>query len=180
MGMATILKKMLIGRAFTTEKGRVKFFGTMDWTLCPSRAFAITLQKIGEDKGREYLNELGRIWCEDAAKEMVKAMHLKPKGGWVTQNAIIALLDFIGWGKMEFIKSEIKKDGHHHVILHELDNPVITWAARLYGPKSVVCEFFMGGYGAHGEEELGIKNIKLKENKCVCKGAPYCEWETKW
>ena len=55
MVMSTILKKMLIGRAFSTEKGRIKLFGKMDWTLYPSRALAMNLQSIGKRLGEKAL-----------------------------------------------------------------------------------------------------------------------------
>ncbi|MBI2005250.1 MAG: hypothetical protein HYS80_00620 [Candidatus Aenigmarchaeota archaeon] len=124
--------------------------------------------------------KLGYEAGDDAAEEMLKGMGLLPRGGWLTQNAIIELLDFIGFGKPEFIVSKIEKNGKHHIILHIRENPVIEHAANLFGSKSIVCHWFMGVYTAHGEVELGMKNGRFKENKCLCKGAPYCEWETKW
>ena len=111
---------------------------------------------------------------------MIKCMGLKPKAGWTTQKAIITMLEFVGFGKPEFVKANIKKDGHHHIIFHVKDNPVIEHAKNLFGSKSMVCNWFMGIYAAHGEMSLGLKHVKLKENKCVCKGAQYCEWESKW
>ena len=81
---------------------------------------------------------------------------------------------------IKFIKAYIKKDGHHHIILHNKDNPMIEHASELYGSKSMACAFMRGLLSGHGEIELGIKNAYLKENKCMCKGAPYCEWESKW
>jgi hypothetical protein len=75
---------------------------------------------------------------------------------------------------------KIKRGGHHHIIVHVRDNPVMEHGARMFGAKSVACKWFMGVYAAHGEMELGIKHIKLKENRCIRLGAPYCEWETKW
>jgi hypothetical protein len=111
---------------------------------------------------------------------MIKYMQLKPKAGWITQRAIIEMLEFIGYGKIEFIKAHIEKSGHHHIIIHVKDNPVIEHSYKLFGKKSMVCKWFMGVFAAHGELELGIRNTNLKENKCVCKSSPYCEWETKW
>ena len=105
---------------------------------------------------------------------------LKPKAGWVTQKAIITMLEFIGFGRPEFVKAKIEKNGHHHIIFHVKDNPVIEHAKRMFGSKSLICNWFMGIYAAHGEMELGLKHAKVKENKCVCKGALYCEWESKW
>jgi len=151
----------------------------MGWTLFPSRALALNLQMIGEKLGENFVYKLGYEAGKDAAKEMVKYMGLKPKGGWITQKAIIAMLDFIGFGKVDFLKVKISKS-HHHIIVHVRDNPVIEHSVRMFGAKSVACKWFMGVYAAHGEAELGVKHVKLKENKCIRLGAPYCEWETKW
>ena len=65
-------------------------------------------------------------------------------------------------------------------ILQVTDNPVTEYAKKKYGEKSMVCHWFMGVYAGHGEYELGIKNAKIREKACVCKGAPHCLWETKW
>lgn len=180
VGLAWIFKKLLWGNAFATEHGRIKLFGRMDWTLFPSRALALNLQSIGEKLGEEFVYKLGYEAGKDAAGEMVKYMGLKPRGGWVTQKAVIAMLDFIGFGKPEFVKVKIRKNGHHHIIVHVRDNPVIEHGARMFGTKSMACKWFMGVYAAHGEMELGVKNVKLKENRCIRLGSPYCEWETKW
>ena len=101
-------------------------------------------------------------------------------GGWAAQNAVIALTEFIGFGQLEFIKADIKKGGHHHIVLQVKNNPVIDHSVQLYGKKAMACKWFMGVYAAHGEVELGLKNAKLKETKCVRLGSPYCEWESKW
>jgi len=177
--LAWILKKLLYGRAFATERGRIKLFGRMDWTLFPSRALAVNLQTIGDRLGREFVYELGYQAGKDAAREMVRCMGLKPRGGWVTQKAVLSLLEFIGFGRPEFVRMKIH-NGHHHIVVHVSDNPVIEHGTRLFGAKSVACSWFMGVYAAHGEMELGVKHVRLKENKCVRFGAPYCEWETKW
>lgn len=180
MGLAWILKKLLFGRAFTTERGRIELFGKMDWTLFPSRALALNLQTIGDKLGEEFVYELGYQAGKDAAQEMLKYMVLKTRGGWATQKAILALLEFIGFGRPEFVRAEIAEDGHHHIIVRVRDNPVIEHGARMFGARSVACKWFMGVYAAHGEMELGVKHVKLKENACIRLGAPCCEWETKW
>ncbi len=180
MGLSSTLKKMLIGRAFSNEKGRIKLYGKMDWVLIPARALAINFQSIAEDNGKEYLRKLGREAGHDAALEIIKYSGMQIKSGWITQNAVTALLDFIGFGQIEFIKADVKKDGHHHIIIHIKNNPVIEHAVQLFGKKSMVCEWFMGVYEAHGEIEFGIKNAQLVENQCLKNGFPHCEWETKW
>lgn len=180
MVLSGVLKKMLIGRAFTNEHGRIKLYGKMDWMLYPARALAINLQSVGEKSGREYLRKLGRDAGHDAGLEILKCTGGKLKGGWVTQKIVIALLDFIGFGQLEFTKTDIKKDGHHHIIMHVKNNPVIEHGVKLYGKKSMICEWFMAVYEAHGELELGVKNVRLIENHCIKDGFPNCEWESKW
>jgi hypothetical protein len=178
--LSGILKKLLMGRAFETDKGRIRLFGRMDWTMIPSRAFAQNLQSIAEKNGKEYLYRLGYEAGKDAAREMVKFMGLLPKGGWASQKAVLSLLEFIGFGMTKFIVTEIKPDGEHHFVFHVIDNPVIEHAKNLFGNRSMVCNWFMGVYAAHGEMEMGIKNARIVENRCVCKGSTYCEWETRW
>lgn len=178
MGLAWILKKLLWANAFGTEQGRIKLFGKMNWTLFPSRALALNLQTIGDKLGEDFVYELGYQAGKDAAKEIVKYMGLRPRGGWATQNAVISLLEFIGFGKPEFVHVKIK-GRHHHIIVHVRDNPVIEHGARMFGARSAACKWFMGVYAAHGEMELGVRNVRLKENKCIRLGDPYCEWETK-
>jgi len=180
MALSNTLKKLLLGRAFSTERGRIKMFEKMDWCLIPSKALAENFQNIAEKNGKKYLYNLGYEAGLSAANEMVKFMGLIPKGGWLTQKAIIAMLEFIGFGQVEFVLSKIEKNGHHHIIIHVKNNPVIEHAKKLYGSKSMVCQWFMGVYSAHGDFDLGIKNSYLKENSCFCKGSPFCEWETKW
>jgi predicted hydrocarbon binding protein len=175
-----MLKKLLLARLLSTEKGRITLFGRMDWILIPAKALARDIQMIGERCGEDFLYRLGYEGGKEGAEELIKCMGLKPRGGWVTQKAIISLLEFIGYGRPEFFRSRIEKDGHHHVIFHVTDNPVVEHAARMYGPRSKVCSWFMGIYASHGEMELGLRHVKVKENRCICRGSPYCEWETKW
>ena len=178
--LSPILKKMLIGRAFKNEKGRIQLYGKMDWMMFPARALAMNFQSIAEKNGPDYLRKLGREAGHDAGKEIVKAAGITPNPGWATQKVIIALLDFIGFGQLTFTKTDIEKDGHHHMIMHVKNNPVIEHAVKMYGKKCMVCEWFMGVYEAHGELELGVKNANLKENNCIKNGFPHCEWESKW
>jgi predicted hydrocarbon binding protein len=180
MALAWILKKLLYGRAFGTERGRIILFGRMDWIMLPSKALAKDIQMIGEKNGEEFLYRIGYEGAKEGAKELIKYMGLKPRAGWATQKAVLSLLDFLGYGRPKFVVAKIEKSGRHHVIFHVRDNPVVEHAARLYGARSKVCSWFMGIYAAHGEMELGLRNVKLKENRCICRGSRYCEWETRW
>jgi hypothetical protein len=179
MGLVWIFKKLMWGNAFATEQGRIRLFGRMDWTLVPSRALALNLQRIGERLGEEFLYKLGYLAGKDAAEEIVKYMGLKPRAGWITQKAVLSLLEFIGFGKPQFILTKVGKNSHH-IVVHVRDNPVIEAGARMFGARSVACKWFMGVYAAHGEMELGVRHVRLRENKCIRLGNLYCEWETRW
>ena len=178
--ISNTFKKFLLGRWFSVEDGRIRLFGKMDWNLVHSRIFAMILQDMGESIGKEKLFELGYDQGKEISMEMIKSMGLKLKGGWNTQKAIIDVLDFIGFGRPKFVVSKVEKNGHHHMIFHIDDNPVIEHAHRLFGKKSHICSWFMGVYSAHGEYEWGMEKCHFKENKCICNGNSYCEWESKW
>jgi predicted hydrocarbon binding protein len=180
MVLSNILKKMLIGRAFTNERGRILLYGRMDWTLLPSTVAADLFQYIGEKEGAEYLYKLGYKQGAEVADEIIKCSGLKVKGGWIVMNAVKALLEFIGFGEPDFVKTDLEKSGHHHLFINILNNPVAEHAKRKFGSKSLVCNWFAGVYSAHLEKELGSKNTHFKEVKCYCKGAPFCVFETKW
>ncbi|MCK5023115.1 MAG: hypothetical protein KAS04_03005 [Candidatus Aenigmarchaeota archaeon] len=180
MVITTILKKMLISRGFTTDKGRIKMFGKMDWTLFPSRALAIIFQDVGKKLGKDYLYDIGFKAGSDTGDEIIHATGSKPKGGWITMKLVVSLLEFIGYGTPVFVKSDIEKDGHHHLLVHVSNNPITEWGVKLYGKKSLVCNWVMGVYAGHAECELGAKNVRVKESRCIKDGHPYCEWESKW
>ncbi len=179
MGIVKKFKDLLIGRAFTTEKGRIKMFGKMDWTLYPSRGLAHFFQTIGEKLGEEYLYELSYENGKFNGKDMVKSMKLEVKGGWMTQHAITSLLDFLGYGKIEFIKADIKPDGSHNIIMQTKENPIVEHAIRMFGKNEMACTYWRGLLAGHGEVELGLKKPELKETKCMSRGSPYCVLESR-
>ena len=131
----------------------------------------VVLAADPDREGEAICYSVQRLLGEDIASERISFQE-------ITQKAVLSMLEFIGFGKPEFLKAGITND-HHHIIVHVRDNPVIEHGARMFGAKSMACKWFMGVYAAHGEMELGVKNVKLRENKCVRLGAPYCEWETK-
>ena len=179
MALVNALKKMLIGRAFATERGRIKLFGFMDWTLVPSWVFAEILQEIGEAKGKEYLYNLGRDQGTRVANEMLKHMGIMKKGSWAAAKAVIEVLEFVGFGRIQFLKTDKTSPDKYHFIIKVTDNPVAEHAKRLFGKKSMVCYWFMGVYAGHGEVELDLNDIKFNETNCICQGDSHCTWEAK-
>jgi predicted hydrocarbon binding protein len=110
----------------------------------------------------------------------MEATGIRLKGDRFAQKMVIELLEFIGEGRMEIIRLKPGKNGRHHAIIHVTDNPATEHACRMYGKNSRICAFFRGVYSAHAENEFGLQNVKFKENRCICKGSPYCEWESRW
>ena len=187
MVLADSLKRMLMSSSFITERSRIQLFGKMDWTLHPSRGLAQLIQlpaeevkkRFGEDP-EKWLFKFGYENGELMVKEISECIGVWDKK--TTRSTIYDLLEFIGIGQLEIIKSQTGENGHHDIVIRMIKNPMIEHAAELYGEKSHVCAFFRGLFSAHCEVLLGIKNVKLKERKCMCKGEAenYCEWTSKW
>jgi hypothetical protein len=187
MALAAPLKKMLIGRTFSTEKSRIKLFGEMDWTLEPSRGMAQLIQEPAEEverrfkeSGEDFLFRFGYENGKVITDELFK--YLRGEDKKITQKTINDLLEFIGIGQLEFISTSTEKDGHHHVVVRMTNNPIIEHARKMYREKSMVCSFFRGIFTAHGEKYFDAKNFHLNEKKCMCKDPKisYCEWESRW
>jgi hypothetical protein len=187
MALAAPLKKMLIGRTFSTEKSRIKLFGEMDWTLEPSRGMAQLIQEPAleverrfNEKGEDFLFKFGYENGKVITDELLK--HLMDEDKKITQKTINGLLEFIGIGQLEFISVKTERDGHHHIIVQMLNNPITEHAKKMYKDKSMVCAFFRGMFTAHGEKYFEAKNFHLVEKKCMCKDPKirHCEWESKW
>lgn len=179
--IADPLKKMLMTKSFSTDKSRIKMLGNMDWTLEPSKGMAELIQIPGEKMTEEELFRFGY----DNGRVIVEEIHniLRGNEKSITQKAMNDLLEFIGMGQLDFIRCETdEKDGHHHIIVKMINNPIIEHSKEMYGEISIVCTFLRGLFSAHAEISLGIKNVHLKENKCQCKNQAkgFCEWESKW
>lgn len=187
MGLATPLKKMLIGRSFSTEKSRIKLFGEMDWTLEPSAGMAQLIQLSAEEvqkrfkeKGEDFLFKFGYDNGVVITKEIRK--NISGKTEKVTNDIINDLLEFIGIGQLNIITQKVDKDGHHHIALQMMNNPIIEHSRKMYKEKSMVCSFFRGLFSAYIEIQLKAKKAKFVEKNCMCKskGINYCEWESRW
>ena len=109
MGIASFLKKLLIVRAFTTEKGRIKLFGRTDWAMQPAISLAYVLQQVGVKNGEDFLFNIGYEGGKLGAKEIIKTTGLKFIVNGIQKNLITELLEFIGTGRMEIINSFWKK-----------------------------------------------------------------------
>ncbi|MBU0898499.1 MAG: hypothetical protein KJ613_01650 [Nanoarchaeota archaeon] len=175
VNMENFFKKVLLGREFENIKGRIILFGRIDWLLHPSHALAKNLQTIGEKNGPKFLYDLGyengKIFVEDLDKIIGKT--------WIEKEKVMSFLSsFISFGKINFIS--FKSDNNKHkIIFYITNNSTILEAKKLFGSKSMVCNFFRGIFSGYIESAFNIKSIKLKEAKCVCKGSRFCEFGSK-
>jgi predicted hydrocarbon binding protein len=180
MGLALTMKKMLLGRAFTTDKGRIVTFGRISWIMFPARAMAVMLQNMGKELGNEYLYKIGYMTGKDFGNEISEALGFSVKVGKVIQQAVLSLTEFTGFGVVKIVKWKVEKNGHHNITIHVNHNPVVEHSKNLYRSRSMACDFFRGVFSANTEVETYAKNVKFIEKKCVCKGGQFCEWESRW
>ena len=187
MALATPLKKMLIGRSFSTEKSRIKLFGKMDWTLEPSAGMseliqlpAVEYEKRRMGKGEEFLFRIGHENGIIIIDEIIKISGSKSIES--SRKILTGLLEFIGLGQFEIMSSEVKSDGHHRIVIKMFNNPIVEHSKRHYKDESMVCSFFMGIYSAFFESLFLARKVRFKEKKCICKDKSfkYCEWESRW
>jgi len=177
MALSSIFKKMLIGNAFTTERGRIRMFENMENTLFPSRALALNLQKIAKKGGEKYLFDLGYKTTMVFDNELLAALHIQPTVGDDSINKIKPVFDVMGWGLFEYVKKEYYKN-HHDFIIRLINNPISDHGKEMFGKDSRVCNFLLGMHSAHIKIFFGI-DVKCKETKCVTKGDQYCEFVSK-
>ena len=170
--LSETFKKLLMGQAFSIENGRIKLFGRTDWSVVPSNVVAELLQNIAKNRGEKHLFDFGYDCGVFLSRDVIKGNYLNTKDKIEIKNEFIKLLDFIGFGKIELIVKD-----KNALVIRTYKNPVIEHASSAFGNKSLVCKWFMGVYTAYGEL-FGIKSIRLREKKCICKGDPYCEWES--
>lgn len=167
------IKEIVMKNLLKVEKGRPKLFNALDYTMYPARAMAITLQHVFKDFGESFMFKIGFKAGDEAEKEREKAIKLIQRFLPERLSSLFLVFEITGLGKIEIQECDVKKQ---KLILKMTNNPAVDNAKELYGGKSGICSFFRGVYSSIVEKNLGIKNCKLKETKCITKGDPYCEF----
>lgn len=165
-----IFNRLIAKEGLKVKENRLNLFKSIDFSMYPANAFAITLQKLSIDKNKNYLRKLGFIMGNQAAKEMlnkIKKIRYFLDKDYQKLNEIILLS---GFGEVSIDKK--KKDFRVICEWH----PVISKAKKLYAMKSNVCEFYGAVFASFIKEYNQIKNLKISHPKCVCKGDSVCEW----
>ncbi|MEM5843742.1 MAG: hypothetical protein QW841_00645, partial [Candidatus Aenigmatarchaeota archaeon] len=97
MGIAVMLKKLLLGRAFSAEEGRVTILGRYNVTLVESCGFAYLHQKIFEELGEKKAFKILMEATEIAIENATKAFGLSPSS--LNIEKLLPFADFYGLGK---------------------------------------------------------------------------------
>jgi predicted hydrocarbon binding protein len=148
----------------------------MEYTLFPSRALTLNLQKTGEKNGK-YLFDLGYKTTINFDTELMETLGIRPKAEDKSLEKAKPIFDIMGWGNFEYLKKEYTKSSHHFIVRLS-NNPISEYAKQIFGNKSKVCNFMLGMHSAHIKIFFDI-NVVFKEVKCVTKGDPYCEFVAK-
>ncbi len=144
---------------------RLRLLEEIDITMYGSKAWAYTLQKIGEEKGKNFLFEKGYGMGEVAARQIKENEDKIPEKLRTSDNFIM----MCGFGSVNIFDSSGK------VELKVQKNHIIKFAKELYGKDSVVCEFYRGVYNAF--VDTFIQKTKLGELSCICRGNLSCSFE---
>ncbi|HDH91371.1 MAG TPA: hypothetical protein ENF38_00290 [Candidatus Aenigmarchaeota archaeon] len=170
MVLAEFLKKLIIGRAFKAEEGRVTLLGKYDVTLFESKSLAFIIQKTFEELGEKKAFDLWLKASEIAIKNAIKAFNLQPSS--FALEKIAPMMDFYGLGKFS-VESYSEKKGKKIYLLKIENSPLTEYAKQEWGPSSKVCKMIEANLVVALRKAYG-KKPKIKETSCYTKGAPYC------
>jgi|Deesub1362B_J571_1020462.scaffolds.fasta_scaffold07740_5 predicted hydrocarbon binding protein len=175
MAIADILKKLLLGRAFVAEDGRMTLLGRYDVCLYESAAFAYLVQMycrwVGHKKALKIFKESGKI----AIKKAQEAFGIKLSISLLKN--FHKFMEFYGWGKFEVISFKYG-DKEFDVKCKLSNSPIVENGKKLFGKNSNVCLLFIGNLSGVFSSLLG-KDVEFVETACYAKGAPYCVFESR-
>ncbi|MEM5834327.1 MAG: hypothetical protein QXQ69_00580 [Candidatus Aenigmatarchaeota archaeon] len=170
MGIAVMLKKLLLGRAFSAEEGRVTILGRYNVTLVESCGFAYLHQKIFEELGEKKAFKILMEATEIAIENATKAFGLVPF--FMSIEKLLPLTDFYGLGKFSVIHKE--ENEKKVVLLIKVENsPLTEYAKQKWGKNSKICKIVEANLIVTAKL-IYKKTPKVEEISCYTKGAPYC------
>jgi len=173
MVLADVLKKLILGRAFKAEGGRIVILGQYNVSMVESNAMSYLIQKMYEELGKEktfkIIEECGKIATESA----LKSFNVKPSLQLFKN--MLSFMDFYGWGKFEVVKL-IEKGDKLITQIKLTNSPLVEYAKQKFGKNSRVCILFLGNFSGALQKLTG-KKPRVKEIACYTKGAPYCLFE---
>jgi predicted hydrocarbon binding protein len=167
-----LFNRLLVG-TLKIDKGQPILLNKVPFVMFPARAMSKFVQKVGEDLGDDYLNQLGYDAGKMVAEEFVSKLNWIERSISQKLKSMFTMFEVMGFGKMELIVGDSK---NNRVLLHLTNHPVITHASKQFGNKEKSCIFYRGIFSAHSQYEFGVENCHLIETQCLSKKAKFCEW----
>lgn len=173
MGIAVMLKKLLLGRAFSAENGRVTILGRYNVSMVESGGLAYLIQKLWESVGEEKAFKILVKCSEIAAKNLLKNLGYEPSLS--NFEKALPFMDFYGWGKFS-LDHKYEDDKTLKYIIRVTNSPISEYGKQLFGRNSRVCLLIRANL--YGGVKLATKtNVTVKENACFCRGSESCIFE---
>ncbi len=170
MGIAGILKKLLLGRAFAAENGRITILGSYNVSLLESHGFAVFLQKLYEELKEKKFYKILKEVTTISIKEIYQSLGVTPSVNELEKS--LPFMDIYGWGKIALVNKGENKNSMFWLV-KVTNSPITEYAKKMFGKKSEVCILYRSNFEAAFELALK-KPIKVEEIACFCKGAPAC------
>ncbi|MBW1813089.1 MAG: hypothetical protein JRJ39_05270 [Deltaproteobacteria bacterium] len=67
-------KELVVRNIITSKDNKLQLLDSLDISMYGAKAWAFTFQKVGENKGKDYLFELGLLMGLDAADELKEGL----------------------------------------------------------------------------------------------------------
>lgn len=157
--LADSLKKLIFGRAFKAENGRVTIMRNFSVSFFECSALAMTVQELFNAVGKERSMDIWINVGEQAVTEGVRSFGVKsPKGHASLFRTNLGFMDFFGWGKFDIKKVEwdIK---NFNIIFEVTNSAILEYGADMYGSKSAAYLFIMGVYAGFMKAFTGKRMI---------------------
>jgi hypothetical protein len=164
--LADPLKKLIFGRAFKADGGKVSILGRLYVSLYETSALALTVEEVykfckSDKKAIAFWHKIG---CQ-VIKEGVKSFNVKSAKGHISIfRTNLNFTDFFGWGKFS-IKGAEWDAKKFHITFMVSNSPLLNYAAEMYGNKHHCYTFILGIFEGIITEFLGRKaSAKLLQN----------------
>ncbi|MFW6450330.1 MAG: hypothetical protein ACOCZ6_04710 [Nanoarchaeota archaeon] len=165
MGEPDLFDKLKAEKLVSVTNYRLRLLDDIDISMYGSKAWAYTLQKIAEEKGRKFLFEKGYSMGKVAAEQIKEKKDKVPENLQTTDNFVM----MAGFGCVNIF------DLNNNIEVKVQKNHIIRFARELYGKESLVCNFYKGIYNAF--VDVFIAKSRLEEISCICQGNLSCSFK---
>jgi len=170
--LSVFISKLLLARQFTLSEKEFKIFNK-GFYLQPLKQLAFLQKKLEEkfgEKGFQMLYETGK----ESFFEMSKELESPPRAAFL--NALLSLLQHLGFGKIEIIEI---KDEKQEARVKVKDNPYAKEYLKMFGVQKTPVDHLLAGVIAGYFSIYFNKDVDCTEESCIGKGNLICEFLVK-